>query len=223
MDTSSQFKPTRVTFALLVGLLCGLAAVGALWIDVRVARFFSAQTTAGDIRRLFDLSEVFAHGWGILSIVLTIAVLDPRSRPKLYRVVFCAYGAGLLALGSKYLIPRVRPNVFDPSGSVWDSFSAARVLAEDGVELLADRAVQSMPSGHAAAAVGLAFALAWLYPRGRWLFALFALLACVQRVHSQAHFASDVLAGATIGCVMAALCLSERLLGKHFTRREEMG
>jgi membrane-associated phospholipid phosphatase len=65
-------------------------------------------------------------------------------------------------------------------------------------------ALQSLPSAHAATAVGLALALAALYPRGRWLFASFAVLAGLQRIEAQAHFASDVLAGAAVGCMVGA-------------------
>ena len=54
--------------------------------------------------------------------------------------------------------------------------------------------------------MGLAIALAAIYPRGRWLFAAFALLACLQRIHALAHFPSDILAGAAIGCLVGALC-----------------
>ena len=61
------------------------------------------------------------------------------------------------------------------------------------------------------AAAGLAAALGVLYPRGRWLFACFALLAMLQRIDAQAHFCSDVLAGAAIGCCVAAIVQSSRL------------
>jgi membrane-associated phospholipid phosphatase len=67
-------------------------------------------------------------------------------------------------------------------------------------------AVQSFPSSHAATAAGLAVALAALYPRGRWLYLTFAMLAGLQRIEAQAHFASDVLAGAALGCIVAAAC-----------------
>jgi undecaprenyl-diphosphatase len=71
-------------------------------------------------------------------------------------------------------------------------------------------ALQSFPSAHAATAVGLAIGLSALHPRGRWLFAAFALLAVVQRIEAQAHFSSDVLAGAAVGCAAAAAVSSLR-------------
>ena len=91
---------------------------------------------------------------------------------------------------------------------------------EQAVEL-GRRAIQSFPSGHTATAVGLAFGLAWLYPRGRWLFAVFALLAAAQRVGSSAHYVSDTLAAAAMASVVAGVCLSERGSGRWFTRFEQ--
>ena len=49
-----------------------------------------------------------------------------------------------------------------------------------------------------------------LYPRGRWMFALFAALAMLQRVDAQAHYCSDVLAGAAIGLALAAAVQNSR-------------
>ena len=172
---------------------------------------------------MLDVSEVFAHGLGVLLILVTAAVLDPQNRPRLPRVAACAYGAGLIVQVVKHLIPRIRPNAVDPPADVWSSFLSWSELAREEIEALGSSAVQSFPSGHTATAVGLAFGLAWLYPRGQWLFAFFALLAAAQRVQSSAHFASDTLAAAAIGCVAAGLVLRERGLGRWFSRLEAGG
>jgi membrane-associated phospholipid phosphatase len=52
---------------------------------------------------------------------------------------------------------------------------------------------QSFPSGHTAAAFGLALGLSALYPRGRVMFLTTAALVAVQRVIFDAHYVSDVL------------------------------
>jgi membrane-associated phospholipid phosphatase len=70
--------------------------------------------------------------------------------------------------------------------------------------------LQSFPSGHTATAVGLALALSSLYPGGRRLFALLAVLAASQRVLFDAHFLSDTLVAAGIACFVAAF-LRDRL------------
>ncbi len=72
-----------------------------------------------------------------------------------------------------------------------------------------------------AAAAGLTAALIWLYPRGRWLFVLFAALAGCQRMASGSHFPSDVLWGAAIGSVPALLLLPRGLLSPAFDRLEK--
>jgi membrane-associated phospholipid phosphatase len=63
-------------------------------------------------------------------------------------------------------------------------------------------------------------ALAFLYPRGRWLFIGLAALAAFQRIEVQAHFASDVLAGAALGCLVGGLCQLNFGLGRLFNQLE---
>jgi len=72
----------------------------------------------------------------------------------------------------------------------------------------------SFPSGHATLAFTLAAALACLSPRGRWLFLILAALCALARVVMQAHFYSDVLAGAAIGYTLGWLTavILDRLL-----------
>jgi membrane-associated phospholipid phosphatase len=197
-----------------------LAACASLMIDVPVARYAETTWMVGDVRKVLDVSEVFAHGFGVLMILITVAVLDPLNRPRLPRVTACAFGAGLVVLVVKHFIPRIRPSALDTSADVLSTFLPWSALARDQVDTLGNRAIESFPSGHTATAVGLAFGLAWLYPRGRWLFAVFAALAAAQRVESSAHYVSDTLAAAAIGSIAAGLLLSERGLGRWFTRFE---
>jgi membrane-associated phospholipid phosphatase len=58
-------------------------------------------------------------------------------------------------------------------------------------------------------AFGLCAALAWRYPRGRWLFLVFAVSAALQRVATSAHYPSDVCFGASLGFLGAALFLAD--------------
>ena len=198
-----------------------VAACAALMIDVPVARCQLESLPLGDFRKMLDICEAFAHGFGVLMILTTAAVLDPLNRPRLPRVAACAFGAGLVAQLVKHLFPRMRPNVFDASGDVLSTFLPWGAEAREQAAELGRRAIQSFPSGHTATAVGLAFGLAWLYPRGRWLFAVFAVLAAAQRVGSSAHFVSDTLAAAAMASVVAGLCLSQRGSGRWFTRFEQ--
>lgn len=197
-----------------------VAAMGALALDMSVARYVSLIGMPGDVRKLFSVSEVFAHGFGVALILLTVAVLDPRKRYRLPRVMWCAFGAGLGAQLAKNFFPRLRPQVCDLTCTAWQTFVGSGATAYAHTQQLATRDIQSFPSGHSATAVGLAIGLAWLYPRGRWLFALFAVLAMAQRLESTAHFLSDTLAGAALACLLAAVSWDNRALHGWFTRLE---
>jgi membrane-associated phospholipid phosphatase len=61
----------------------------------------------------------------------------------------------------------------------------------------------SMPSGHSATAFAVAFCLIKLYPRATPLWAFFAFLLAGSRIMVDAHYLSDVLAGALLGWLIA--------------------
>lgn len=206
--------------------LCLLAALFAIFVpvafaaDLAVTSLCRAGCLPGDVRKLVVLAEVFAHGVGVACILLTVVVLDRTRLRTLPRLIACAFGAGLMANVVKMVVIRVRPrdNQF---ASVWETFQGwFPLFTSENLDRAFDSNLQSFPSAHTATAVGLAVALGTLYPRGRWLFACFAALAAMQRIEVNAHFLSDVMAGAAIGCLAAALCYSQRTLGKWFDRIE---
>jgi membrane-associated phospholipid phosphatase len=80
---------------------------------------------------------------------------------------------------------------------------------------------QSFPSAHTATAVGFAAALTWLYPQGRLLFPLLAVLVGCQRIACGAHYLSDVLVGAAAGCLVAQFILAVGRLPVWFARWED--
>ncbi len=203
-----------------LALLFAIASAIALTVDMPVARNTRQHWPLGDLRKLLDVSEVFAHGLGVLMILTTVAVLDPSSRRRLPRVGTCVFGAGVMAQLGKHLVPRIRPNECNMAADVWQTFFAGGGADFARTNSLAGRAIQSFPSGHAATAVALAFGLAWLYPRGRWLFACFAVLAAAQRIQSMSHFVSDTFAGAAIASLVAGVCWDERLAARVFPRCE---
>lgn len=57
----------------------------------------------------------------------------------------------------------------------------------------------SFPSGHATTAFAVALALTVIWPRGRYWFLAFAAILGLSRVMVNAHYLSDVLAGALVG------------------------
>jgi membrane-associated phospholipid phosphatase len=194
------------------------AAAAALSIDLPLARWFLDRHYPGSLGKLFDLSEVFGHGLGVAMIVLAMHQLDRRRRWALPRVVAGILAAGLSADVVKFLVARTRPSVFlqdfPAGGSVWATFFGWLPGTGEGF------AGQSFPSGHVATAVGLAIGLGWLYPHGRVLLAALVVLVACQRMHAGAHFASDVLSGAAIGCLAAGVLYCRGPIARLFAARK---
>lgn len=195
-----------------------LASVGLLAVpfDHAIAQWVQSIRWPGGLRDYLQFAEMFGHGLGVLLIAALAGVLDPPRRRNLPRLMTMAWGAGLAANVVKLTIARTRPRNFDfVAAGWWESFQ--QWLPPLG----ADSGSQSFPSAHTATAAGLALALAWLYPRGRWLFAWFAASVALQRVQCSAHFLSDVLCGAAVGWILAAALLNIPLLSRPFDRLEQ--
>jgi membrane-associated phospholipid phosphatase len=207
-------SPRRRGLRLLWPVGIALLGAAALPLDLPIARWFRAGRCPGELQRWFSLAETYAHGFGVICILLTIFVLDAGRRRLLPRVIATSLGAGLTANLLKMLLSRTRPNDFSLAGTVWETFGHWLPLTR------VPSTEQSFPSAHMATAFGLTAALIWLYPRGRWLFPMFALLAGCQRLSSGSHFLSDVLWGAAAGCFCAALFLPGGLLAPWFDRLE---
>ncbi len=195
-------------------LLLVAAAALALAVDCPLAQWCVDKECPGELRRLCGIAEPFGNGYGVIAIALAIYLLDPVRRRKLARVLAMSLGAGMAANWLKLLVGRVRPHCFDFPGTVQDTFVRWLPLGAGG------SARQSFPSAHTATAVGLAIALAWLYPRGRWLFAAMAVLVACQRILSGAHYCSDTLAGMAVGWVFAMPFLHNAWLAARFDRLE---
>jgi membrane-associated phospholipid phosphatase len=187
------------------GVLIG-AAVLALSVDRSVALWFKHHRLPGELAHLVRLAEVFAWGGGVALIIATAATLDPRGRRIVPGLAGGSLGAGICADFIKLFIARTRPSATLDSASSVETFVAA--LPAFNKSSLAGgygHHLQSFPSAHSATAVGLAIGLSILYPRGRWLFTAFAMLAMFQRIEAGAHYCSDVLAGAALAFVVAAV------------------
>ena len=209
---STWVRLRRRTF--MVPLLLVVAAAVALTVDCPLAHWCVEKNCPRLFGRLFGVCEPFGNGLGVLVIVLTVYVLDPRRRGAVWRLLAMSLGAGLAADAVKMVIARVRPHDFSFQGSVQDTFG--RWLPFIG----AGSGGQSFPSAHTATAVGLAVALSALYPRGHRLFAALAVLVACQRIEVGAHFLSDALCGAAVGWIVARACLDIEWLAARFERLE---
>ena len=162
----------------------------------------------------FDMFEMFGHVAGIIVLLGVLHQLDPARRWAIPRLLLCTLAAGGLADVLKMLILRTRPYECTLTGNVWNtfgSFFSAWGAGSPG---------QSFPSGHTATAAAFAAALTWLYPQGRLLFPLLAVLVGCQRISCGAHYLSDVCVGAAAGCLVAQFFLRVSRLPAWFDRWE---
>ena len=205
---------SRRAYLLIAGGLL-LLAVLALTIDMPVARACRPNLESKrsviprDVQKFLALCETFSHGAGVAAILFSIVLCDPRARHHVWRLLAASFGAGLAADLVKYLlVARQRPNGGSLDHSAIESFVALfPLLSQRFADQPYSRAYQSFPSAHSATAAGLAVALAALYPAGRWWFATLAALCLVQRIDAGAHYPSDTLAGAALGCFVGAIAV----------------
>ena len=105
--------------------------------------------------------------------------------------------AEIVAEVSKHATGRLRPSDISPSGDF------GRTWFRVGGGLVSERA--SFPSGHAITAFATAAVIAKRYRRHRWVPWLVytgATAIALSRIPDQAHFPSDVFAGAAMGYIL---------------------
>ena len=186
--------------ALLVFVVCMLVIDGPAAEAVRhlprwLHSFFDAITDYGK-------SGWFLWPLGIFFLVL--AALPPLASPVQQRVLaaimvrvgflFTAIAIpGLFDTVIKRLIGRARPFV---GGHLDPTLFHLFVWRPD---------YASLPSGHATNVFAVLVAFSSLWPRTRTYFLVYALLILVSRVVVNAHYPTDVLAGAVVGTVGALM------------------
>lgn len=201
--SSSQTTCGRVRVEIGWMLAIAFAVVGVIssfW-DLEISRLATSIKIPGDLRKGIHLSEAFAHFSGVVVILGTLLIVDIKNRARLIQACLLVTTSGVVSNAAKYIIPRYRPHSLDqasiPIQSSWETWG----VPWSGSWF--EEAVRSFPSGHSATAVALAIALSWIYPRGRWVFAVLAFMACLQRLVSGAHFLSDIMAGSDIAVLVS--------------------
>jgi len=158
----------------------------AFLVDLPVTLWFRHHELPRLVRELIQMSEAFAHGASVAVILAGFYILDRSNRKHTLRLGFMAYGSGLIADLLKLTVARTRPRDFSFAGDVWATF-------QGWLPFVTHTSGQSFPSSHVAVAVGLALGMSTVYPQARWYFVILAVLACLQRLQSGAHYPSDVL------------------------------
>jgi membrane-associated phospholipid phosphatase len=109
--------------------------------------------------------------------------------------------SGIVALLIKLIFGRFSPAMFFNEGLYGFNFFNP---AED---------MNSFPSGHAATALSLAFALSLFFPRYRFPLFCFGILVAISRTVTTAHFLSDTVAGAWVG-IATVILLQQAIVRK---------
>ncbi|HYD01870.1 MAG TPA: phosphatase PAP2 family protein, partial [Phycisphaerales bacterium] len=139
----------------------------------------------------------------------------PPRRARLLDLGLALLAVGIVTLAMKLFIGRPRPRLGDHSTFLFPTGTYPVPVGEGGAaggtvqlhawDLSAPSHAQlwSMPSSHTAFAVGMAIFLAVLYPRLRWLVVALALIVAGGRLVFDAHWLTDVIAGATVSAAVA--------------------
>lgn len=212
----------RIPLLLVTLFAAGMVPVATLF-DISISRWFMDHHLPGDVAKTIQLTESYAHGMGVIFILLLILRLAPKKRWCIPRLATLAFGAGAIAVIVRTFVLRGRPNQMNLHVASYDA--AWRWTFDWSLDHLAafSSAVRSFPSGHTAIATGLTIGLCLMFPRGKWLFVLFLGMAMLQRLACYAHYLSDLMGGLAIGLLWSHICLSPRLLGALFDKIEPQG
>jgi membrane-associated phospholipid phosphatase len=191
------------------------AALAVPTLDAPLARMRVFQQLSESLTAAIDRIETFGHGVGVAIILAAVWCLDPARRRYVPRLLAAALASGLSANLGKLLVARQRPYYWVEQGTGlskqflgWLPFGSNPSLE------------QSFPSGHTAAAFGLALGLSTLYPQGRVLFLTTAALVGVQRVIFDAHYVSDVLTSCGLAWLIVRTLFCAPAAVRFFARIE---
>ena len=145
---------------------------------------------------LFGIVTEFGHsGWYIPGSFLLFLTFRYLYKRKIYSnqalFVFLSVAvSGLSADILKFVFGRYRPDMLFEKKMYGFAFFSYGYSAT------------SFPSGHATCVAALAFSLCLLYPRYKYIYALFALPVILSRVIVYSHFLTDVIVGAYLGILL---------------------
>lgn len=195
-------ETTNARIAISFVAVIVFSVIGYFQIDIPAAIFFKGR----DIRilDLFEWISVLGEStWYLLGafvLFLYFKIVHPRpfyANRALF--VFASVAvSGVVTLLIKLIFGRFRPVMFFTESLYGFNFFNP---SED---------MNSFPSGHAATALSLVFALSLLFPRYRFPLFCFGLLVAVSRTVTTAHFLSDTVAGAWVG--IATVCLLQQVI-----------
>ncbi len=199
MSTECMWKRSHLYFFLL---LTGFSLLSILFMDRKLLLLF--QQLPGYAAQTFEIitkagvSTAYIVGSAVLFVLFQWILKKKHLANKALLVLLSVSVAGVLNAFFKFLFGRYRPKAFLEEGLYGFTFFKT------------DYIFTSFPSGHSNTAAALMVALCLLFPRCRLLFLGIALLIILSRLALCAHYLSDVLWGAYLGC-MTTLWLSAQM------------
>lgn len=171
----------------------------------------------GDFRREAEFIQQYGQFTCTVIVIVVILLLD-RARSRRLADWVAAAVVTLLAVNLlKMTVGRPRPKFDDPWGFAGplgkyavrpeDPEMGLRHAWEFWAGISSD--LWSMPSSHTAYAVVMSVALASIYPRLRGFAVVMAVLVGLCRVLLNSHYPSDVVAGATLGYIIATAAFNK--------------
>ena len=196
---------TKFQKIIALWLLAGAAAFALAWpLDDATGRalIVDAKVNPG-LHHFAAICSKLAEGWviavvGIFGAAIFFFLKRPELAAKIFFIALTSSVAGLVATIFRICIGRTRPNNHSVAQGIYG-------LWHDGHWTIGQAAFSSLPSGHAASAVGVA-AAAWLVSRS-WgaAFAVYALAVMWSRIALECHHLSDVTASMFLAIVVALL------------------
>lgn len=196
-------RRTRWSVAALVAVLATMACIA--FVDRDAARF--AHDTFHGGSAFVALTHLVDPILPLASVGLIVggaAVLLGWRPGRHARMLLCACAAVLIAVAikdqAKYAFGRLWPETWVNDNPSWIGTGAYGFFPLHG-----GTGWGSFPSGHMAVVTAPMAVLALGLPRWRWLFALPVVLVAVGLYGADYHFVGDMVAGALLGTVCAAV------------------
>jgi membrane-associated phospholipid phosphatase len=209
LDSLRGFGSENTTRHLMMCGLFALAGILALAIDVPLSQAMFSEKSLHWLHGFLESIEPFGQPPAVVAVSLGVVMCGGVRRGAGFRIAAGALLSGLAVLLLKLCVARIRPRHFNFEGTVLDTFSGI-LPGSSGSHL------QSWPSGHTATAVGFCLALSAVFPKGRWLFRVLAVLVALQRIESGAHYLSDTLFAASVAYIVHLAVFGAGPLGRWF-------
>jgi membrane-associated phospholipid phosphatase len=166
-----------------------------LFVDAPLARALAPYKDSQPriIDDTFELARTFGQWLSLILVCVIVLVMDPNRKKDLVRLLLAVIIASIIVNVLKLVLGRVRPEEFAAGAPMWKFLGGFERHSR----------YTSFPSAHATAAFALAYALAFIYPRGRRVWYALAVLCAISRIGDVQHYPSDTLAGAGLGLAVA--------------------